>query len=174
MSNATNEIEAQQNHQQWRAKRELSYWILDQPNEWLFARFTCRPPAGSRLSAFSDEYRHKAEKAFRWTMDDVTRRTKRRERLKCVPAWGGDDESGVYPHIHAMVELVARDDYEFLISNRWEFFVKKIFGATASVDFYAAPYDKTQATDGIKYITRYEGNLFGRGTDKIALDLTVL
>ena len=153
-----------------KAQREYWDWILEQDCSWAICTF--------RVDGQWQARSEKAFKGLRWTVEDVQRRLNKKKKLCFVPYVGGEPESGIAAHVHALVEIPRGATLEALAQRLeaiWPSYLRKACGNDASAaKVWIDAFQPYNGEELLRYFARYEGKTFSSGLDKALLGLTYL
>jgi hypothetical protein len=111
-------------------------------------------------------------KSLDWTIT-TTRRKLGNKTMRFVPFIGGDKESGVNVHIHAFVEIPKNSNVYELNDNLkryWKMYSEKSLQKSIKSEVWIQPYKKELDKKHTYYVTRYEGNSFMYGDEKVLIE----
>jgi len=159
---------------------ELNKWIsnsiTDSPNTWLFLLFRIdgRITTGHNLrqsvwSQGSISVIEKVKTSLSWTITECRRKYDR--RMKFAGYFGGEPEFGVFPHIHAALELpthTSQDTITEYLDNLWN--IKLTKSLNQSVNSNVSSEILHDAKSCTSYCARYEGNTFSFGDEKVIVN----
>jgi hypothetical protein len=111
----------------------------------------------------------KVESSLNWTLG-MLRRTRKQE-IRFAGYHGGDYAIGIQPHIHAICEVPPNSTSTDLLESLqlyWQQSVERRFKVYLPTSVYQ---DKLMSSnDYLRYISRYEGKIFGYGDSKLILN----
>jgi hypothetical protein len=156
----------------FRAVEDLRQWVEQQPH-CTFVQAVFR--AEGAMGSF--EARERTKAALSWTYTCLTKRLcPRRTKLRRVPWWGGEPESGTAPHIHALLELPAgstHDSLDYFANRYWRNRIKSAHARHVECDVLLRPLCKSSGEEQF-YFSRYEGPTFSWGTVKVIYECMYL
>jgi hypothetical protein len=107
--------------------------------------------------------------ALSWTITECRRHYCRSMRF--VGYLGGEPAQGVFPHIHAIIELpngVSQEDLVLYLSDLWAKKIKKKFRQYISSEVLSQPLKNSAIY--ASYASRYEGTTFCAGDEKVIIN----
>ena len=111
----------------------------------------------------------KVESSLNWTLG-MLRRTRKQE-IRFAGYHGGDYAKGIQSHIHAICEIPSNSTHTELIESLrlyWQHSVERRFKVYLPTSVYQ---DKLMSgNEYLRYISRYEGKMFGYGDSKLILN----
>jgi hypothetical protein len=155
----------------YRAIAELGRWIEQQPG----CNFVQAVFRAERAMSNLDS-RDRTKRALKWTHTRLQNRLCRRSQLRFIPWWGGEEDVGIAPHIHALVELPATVDLdclEYFANRYWRSRLAAAHGRKVMSTVKLRHLSDTSA-DAKLYFSRYEGPTFSWGTEKVIYECTYL
>ena len=93
--------------------------------------------------------------------------------MRFVPFIGGDKEMGVNVHIHAFVEIPKNSNVYELNDNLkryWKKYSEKSLQKGIKSEVWIQSYKKELGKKYTYYVTRYEGNSFLCGDEKVLIE----
>ena len=111
-------------------------------------------------------------KSLDWTIT-TTRRKLGNKTMRFVPFIGGDKEMGVNVHIHAFVEIPKNSNVYELNDNLkryWKKYSEKSLQKSIKSEVWLRSYKKELGKKHTNYVTRYEGNSFMYGDEKVLIE----
>ena len=111
-------------------------------------------------------------KSLDWTIT-TTRRKLGNKTMRFVPFLGGDKEMGVNLHIHAFIEIPKNCTVYELSDNLklyWKKYSEKLLQQNIKTEVWLEPYIKELGIKHTNYVTRYEGNSFMCGDEKVLIE----
>ena len=147
----------------------LQQWIAAQPCEWLQCTFNLRD--GPRFG-IDEKSKKRVETALRWTIDACERKFNAKQMLRFLPFYGGEPNSAVHTHIHALLERREENNgisLENHLSKMWQSFARRKCGQQVEATVWTAPFECSN-WNGLKYFCRYEGATFISGIEKVILE----
>ncbi len=154
----------------------LSSSISESQNIWLFLLFrvdgTITNGHNLRQSVWSQgsiSVIEKVKTALSWTITESRRKFNR--QMKFAGYLGGEPDSGIFPHIHAVIELPTHTSQEVLtayLDYLWQRKVEKSFKQPirSSVTSQVLKY----GGNAMRYCSRYEGQTFSFGDEKVIVN----
>lgn len=107
--------------------------------------------------------------ALSWTITELRR--KHPKNLRFVAYLGGEPKNGIFPHIHALIELPYGMEEEELISHLqilWAKKLKKKFKQFVQSDVLGKPLENCRLYS--YYSARFEGDTFFSGDEKVIIN----
>jgi hypothetical protein len=118
---------------------------------------------------------------LRWTLSEVRRKLNDDENFNFVPVWGGDPKSGVGIHIHALIEIPKNGRiptaFKSFFESEFQRLSTKAFRIDVRPKVFVSPvrhsseFPLSMLTN---YTMRWEGDHFGKGTEKLITELLQL
>ena len=90
--------------------------------------------------------------------------------MKFVAFFGGEKDSGVAGHFHALLQFPSNADKEAFVEKfqkLWSIKVSDALKTTLKTSVYAKPIKSQEAYSA--YCSRYEGATFGGGSEKVVM-----
>jgi hypothetical protein len=167
---------------QRRASREFCKWVASAKHEWYHTVLRIRPPrfcVDARVN--SESVKSRLFKSLRWTLSEVRRKLNDDENFNFVPVWGGDPKSGVGIHIHALIEIPKNGRiptaFKSFFESEFQRLSTKAFRVDVRPKVFVSPvrhsseFPLSMLTN---YPMRWEGDHFGKGTEKLITELLQL
>ena len=159
---------------------DFTHWlassISESPNIWLFLLFrvdgTITNGHNLRQSVWSQSSISVIEKvktALSWTITESRRKYNR--HMKFAGYLGGEPDSGIFPHIHAVIELPIHTSQETLteyLDYLWQRKLEKSFKQPIRSSVTSEVLKNGDGALG--YCSRYEGHTFSFGDEKVIVN----
>ena len=159
-----------------RSQRGMIKFIQKNECQWLACTFRVNPTNRARFS-HSESKKHIFQ-TIKWTVGYMKNEFNDGKNLLFLPFWGGEINTGVATHIHALLEMPAHinDDLEGKTQTKMNALAKKAFRSSAKTALFiqeiSNPDFELQAFGN--YCMRWEGKQFGAGTDKLITEIAYL
>ena len=157
-------------------KRDYCNWIqthIEQSNSEWFA-ITLRADssilnfAGQRQSVWHSSSIGRVKTAHSWAISHLRRQVHR--KMQYAAFLGGEQRNGVFPHIHAVLELsdASIDEVQTKLSELWQHYLNKSLKTTIASSIHVEQL--SSAEKYLAYCSRYEGQTFQMSDEKLLLD----
>jgi hypothetical protein len=150
--------------------------LTESESEWLIVVFKLNGgslgTSGTSRQLITEMSLPRMIKSLDWTIT-TTRRKLSSKSMRFVPFIGGDKEMGVNIHIHAFIEIPKNSNiYELsdLLKKNWTKYSEKMFQKGIRSEVWLTPYKKELGKSHTYYLTRYEGNSFLCGDEKVLIE----
>ena len=157
-------------------KRDYCNWIqthIEQSNsEWLAVTLRADSSisnfAGQRQSVWHSSSIGRVKTAHRWAITQLRRQFNR--KMQYAAFLGGEQRLGVFPHIHAVLELsdASSDEVQTKLNHLWQHYLNKLFKTTIASSIHVEQL--SSAKKYLAYCSRYEGQTFQMSDEKLLLD----
>lgn len=164
---------------QRRASRDFSKWVATAKNDWYHTVLRISPPrycVDARVN--SESINSRLFKSLRWTLSAVRRQLNDGKSLNFVPFWGGDTKNGVGIHIHALVEIPKHGCNPTEFQSFFEFELDRLSQKAFRTSVRPQVFVNTVSVSTecplsmlTNYTLRWEGEQFGKGTEKLITEL---
>ena len=108
-------------------------------------------------------------KALSWTITECRRKHNR--KMKFAAFYGGEPSIGVFPHIHAVIEQpphITQHDLTDYLDSLWNRKLLKLLNQQVIASVKSELLRNSDAA--IAYLSRYEGNTFSIGDEKVIIN----
>ena len=164
---------------QRRASRDFGKWVASAKNDWYHTVLRISPPrfcVDARVNLESINSR--LFKSLRWTLSEIRRQLNDGESPNFVPLWGGDPRSGVGIHIHALIEIPKNgripSEFQSFFESEFQRLSRKAFRTDVTPKVFVSPLrhsSEAPLSMLTNYTMRWEGEHFGKGTEKLITEL---
>ena len=155
----------------------ITNWITTtidaSPNQWLFLTFRCDGYITNRNNHHHSVWNtgavptiERVKMALSWTITECRRKHDRKMRFAAFV--GGEPSIGIFPHIHAFLELprhTTPDTMTEYLDLIWSKKLVKLLKQPISSSVTSQILNNGKAA--IKYAERYEGLTFSMGDEKL-------
>ena len=157
-------------------KRDYCNWIqthIEQSNsEWLAITLRADSSisnfAGQRQSVWHSSSIGRVKTAHSWAITQLRRQVNR--KMQYAAFLGGEQRLGVFPHIHAVLELsdASSDEVQTKLNHLWQHYLNKSLKTTIASSIHVEQL--SSAKKYLAYCARYEGQTFQMSDEKLLLD----
>jgi len=157
-------------------KRDYCNWIqthIEQSNsEWLAITLRADSSilnfAGQRQSVWHASSIGRVKTAHSRAITQLRRQVNR--KMQYAAFLGGELRLGVFPHIHAVLELsdASSDEVQTELNKLWQLHLKKLLKTTIASSIHVEQL--SSAKKYLAYCSRYEGQTFQMSDEKLLLD----
>jgi len=177
-----NTLELQQTHMdsisslKKRSQRGMIDFIQNKDCHWLVCTFRVYPTNRALFS--QSESRKHIFQTIKWTVGYMKNEFNDGENLVFLPFWGGEVNTEVATHVHALLEKPSQltEDFERRTKDKMNAFAQRAFKSSAKTALFIEEISNSdfeiQAFGN--YCMRWEGKQFGSGTDKLITELAYL
>ena len=159
-----------------RSQRGIIEFIQNKECQWLVCTFRVYPK-NRNLYSKSESQKHIFQ-TVKWTVGYIKNEFNDGKNLLFLPFWGGEINTGVATHIHALLEMPAYTavDFKSKTKDKMNALAQKAFRSPAETELFIEQISNSdfelQAFGN--YCMRWEGKQFGAGTDKLITELAYL
>lgn len=164
---------------QRRASNDFGKWVALAKNDWYHTVLRISPPRfclETRIN--SESVKSRLLKSLRWTLSEVRRQLNGGENPNFVPFWGGDPKRGVGIHIHALVEVPKNGCNPIEFQSFFEFELDRLSQKAFRINVRPKVFVNSVGVTSesplsmlTNYTMRWEGEHFGKGTEKLITEL---
>jgi len=144
--------------------------------QWLACTFRVNP-TNRNLHSQSESNKHIFQ-TIKWTVGYVKNEFNDGKNLLFLPFWGGEFNTGVATHVHALLEKPSQltEDFYKKTQDKMNTLAQRAFKSSARTALFIQEISNAdfelQAFGN--YCMRWEGKQFGNGTDKLITELAYL
>ena len=177
-----NTLELQQTHMdsisslKKRSQRGMIDFIQNKDCHWLVCTFRVYP-TNRTLHSQSESMKHIFQ-TIKWTVGYMKNEFNDGKNLVFLPFWGGEVNTEVATHVHALLEKPSQltEDFYKKTQDKMNTLAQRAFKSSAKTALFIKEISNSdfelQAFGN--YCMRWEGNQFGCGTDKLIIELAYL
>ena len=159
-----------------RSQRGMIKFIQNNECQWLACTFRVNPTNRTRFS-HSESKKHIFQ-TIKWTVGYMKNEFNDGKNLVFLPFWGGEVNTEVATHVHALLEKPSQltEDFYKKTQDKMNALAQRAFKSYAKTALFIQEIPNTdfelQAFGN--YCMRWEGKQFGYGTDKLITELAYL
>ena len=159
-----------------RSQRGMIEFIQSKECQWLVCTFRVYPK-NRNLHSKSESQKHIFQ-TIKWTVGFIKSEFNDGKNLLFLPFWGGEFNTRVATHVHALLEKPSQltEDFERKTKDKMNALAQKAFKSSAKTALFIKEISNSdlelQAFGN--YCMRWEGKQFGSGTDKLITELAYL
>ena len=159
-----------------RSQRGMIEFIKNKDCQWLACTFRVYP-TNKALYSQSESNKH-IYQTIKWTVGYMKNEFNDGKNLVFLPFWGGEVNTEVATHVHALLEKPSQltEDFERKTKDKMNVLAQRAFKSSAKTELFIKEISNSdfelQAFGN--YCMRWEGKQFGAGTDKLITELAYL
>jgi hypothetical protein len=159
-----------------RSQRGMIELIQNKECHWLVCTFRVYPTNRTLLSQ-SESMKHIFQ-TIKWTVGYMKNEFNDGKNLVFLPFWGGEVNTEVATHVHALLEKPSQltEDFYKKTQDKMNTLAQRAFKSSAKTALFIKEISNSdfelQAFGN--YCMRWEGKQFGAGTDKLITELAYL
>ena len=159
-----------------RSQSGIIEFIQSKECQWLACTFRVNP-TNRTLHPNVDSKKHIFQ-TIKWTVGFMKNEFNEGKNLLFLPFWGGEFNTGVATHVHALLEKPSQltEDFYKKTQDKMNTLAQRAFKSSAKTALFIKEISNSnfelQAFGN--YCMRWEGKQFGAGTDKLITELAYL